>query len=40
MSRPTEEVLEDADWTETGRCGCLIPDPDVTEDSEGDDDED
>lgn len=36
-TRPTDEVIEHAEWTETGRCGCLLPDPDVTEDAEIDD---
>lgn len=37
MSRPTDEVLEEAEWQEYGRCGCMIPDSDVTEDAETDD---
>ena len=36
-ARPTDEVLEEADWQEIGRCGCLLPDADVTEDAETDD---
>ena len=31
--RPTEDELEDA--AEIGRCGCLIPSEEVTEDAEG-----
>lgn len=37
MSRPTDEVLQDAEWQEIGRCGCLIPDDEVTDGAEGDD---
>lgn len=36
MSRPTDEVMKDAEWQEVGRCGCLIPDAEVTEDAESD----
>lgn len=35
-ARPTEEELEDP--AEMGRCGCLIPDGEVTEDAEAEDD--
>ncbi len=34
--RPTQEVLDEAEWQEIGRCGCLIPDDDsdTTQDTE------
>lgn len=34
---PTEEILEDAENADIGKCGCLIPCDDVTEDAETDD---
>jgi hypothetical protein len=41
MSRPPEPEIDANEWVETGRCGCLIPDDEVTEGdcAEGDDDE-
>lgn len=38
MSRPTKEDLEEAEWQETGRMGCLIPDND-SDGGDADDDE-
>lgn len=34
MNRPTEDILDDMDPADTGACGCLMPSPDVTEDTE------
>jgi hypothetical protein len=39
MSRPTDEVIEEAEWIETGRCGCLIPDDELTEGTESEEDD-
>lgn len=39
MSRPTEEVLQDAEWIEVGKSGCLIPDNEVTEGDTGEEDD-
>lgn len=31
MSRPTQEIIDDAEWQEIGRCGCLLPDAEATQ---------
>jgi hypothetical protein len=34
--RPTEEILEEAEWTgDIGKAGCLIPSDEVTEGDNG-----
>lgn len=40
MSRPTDDVLQDAENADIGRCGCLIPSDEVTEGAETDEDHD
>jgi hypothetical protein len=37
--RPTEEIIEEAEWIEVGKSGCLIPDAEVTEGDHGDEPE-
>lgn len=37
MNRPTEDIFDDMDAAETGSHGCLLPSPDVTEDTEATD---
>lgn len=40
MSRPIEQEIENNTWEEIGRCGCLIPDDEVTEGDGGDEGDD